>query len=198
MKKLLIALVSLFTLGNAADCTLAQQGKLDVTWKAYKTPAKAGVGGNFTSVEYKAAAPEGKNFKTIFMGSKVTIDTNSVNSKHEARDATLVKSFFKVMAGDKITGTIVNVESRKREKGKPKVGVMTVEMTMNGVTKNVPMKYSFDNGKLEANGFIDLLDFNALGALSSINKACFDLHKGKTWSDVAIGFSTNIKATCNP
>jgi len=63
---------------------------------------------------------------------------------------------------------------------------------MNGVTKTVPLKYSFSNGIFDANGVIDILDFSASKALSSINKACFALHKGKTWSDVSIGFSTKI------
>ena len=69
---------------------------------------------------------------------------------------------------------------------------------MNGTTKTVPMKYHYENGKFDATGVIDLVDFAAGEALSSINKACFDLHKGKTWSDVTIGFSTTVEATlCN-
>jgi hypothetical protein len=45
-----------------------------------------------------------------------------------------------------------------------------------------------------ATGVIDILDFSAGDALSSINKACSDLHEGKTWSDVTIGFTTKIEA----
>ena len=195
MKKLFITLVSLYTLAHAAgSCTLAPYGEFEVTWEAYKTPAKAGVGGSFKSVEYTLAAPEGKNFKTIFLGSKVSIDMKSVHTNDAARDERLVKYFFNMMGGEKIIGTIVDVKGGKREKGKPKTGIMTLELTMNGVTKNVPMKYSYFDGKLDVNGVIDVLDFNALGALTSINKACFDLHEGKTWNDVAIGFSTKIKA----
>jgi hypothetical protein len=69
---------------------------------------------------------------------------------------------------------------------------------MNGITKSVPMKYSFANGIFSAKGTIDIFDFSASKALSSINKACFDLHKGKTWNDVSIAFSTKIEASlCN-
>ena len=136
----------------------------------------------------------GKNFREIFVGSKVTIDTASVNSGHEARDNTLVASFFKKMSGSEINGEIVDIKADKTERGAPRTGVITIEITMNGVTKRVPMRYHYVKGDLKAEGTIDLADFNALGALSSINSACFDLHSGKTWSDVAISFEMKIKA----
>ena len=45
---------------------------------------------------------------------------------------------------------------------------------------------------------MQLKDWNALGALESLNKVCFDLHKGadgvsKTWEDVAIEVSTFLR-----
>ncbi len=180
------------------SCILSQDGSVSVSFKAYKTPAKVGVGGVFDSVDYKAIAPEGNNFREILVGSTVVIDTTSVNSKNEGRDKTLVKSFFKQMNDSVIKAKIVDIKSDKRMRGKPKTGVMSVAITMNGVTKNVPMSYIFDNGDLSATGNIDILDFSASKALNAINKACYDLHDGKTWSDVEIGFKTKIKfALCN-
>jgi len=205
MIKLFLSLFLIATLSSAEEmgtkkgsCILSQDGSVSVSWMAYKTPAKAGVGGMFDSVKYKAIAPEGNNFREILVGSSVVIDTSSVNSNHKSRDATLVKFFFKQMNDSKIKAKIVDIKSDKRMRGKPKTGVMSVDVTMNGVTKKVPMSYVFDNGDLSASGHIDILDFSASKALSSINKACYDLHDGKTWSDVAIGFSTKIKfALCN-
>ncbi len=200
MKKLLIVLVALVTFLNAeltapkTGCILSQQGKVVVSWKAYKTPAKIGVGGVFNEVTYTAVKAEGKNFKEILVGSSVVIDTNSVNSKNEGRDLKLVNSFFKLMGNGKINAKIVDMTSNKRVKREPRTGSITVEISMNGVTKSVPMNYTYDKGLMTSEGFIDILDFSGSDALSSINKACFDLHKGKTWSDVAIGFELNIKA----
>jgi len=57
------------------------------------------------------------------------------------------------------------------------------------------MQYTYVKEHFSANGTLDLFDFMANDALSSINKSCYDLHKGKTWNDVSIMFSTNIKAT---
>jgi hypothetical protein len=66
---------------------------------------------------------------------------------------------------------------------------------MNGKTLLIPMKYRYIKGDFQAIGTIDLFDFEGNSALASINKSCFDLHKGKTWSDVNIAFRTTIKAS---
>lgn len=201
MIKLFISLVLAFSLSLAAgemgkgkgSCILSQDGAVVVNWEAYKTPQKVGVGGVFDRVTYTAIAPEGNNFREILVGSSVVIETSSVNTKHESRDDTLVKFFFKEMSDPEIKAKIVDIKSDKRIRGKPKTGEMRVEITMNKVTKVVPMKYSFDSGELSAKGSIDLLNFSVNKALSSINEACYDLHEGKTWSDVGIGFFTKIK-----
>ena len=200
MKKLLMVMIAVTSLMYAevtlpkTGCVLSQEGVVSVGWKAYKTPTKIGVGGVFNDVVYTPAKSEGKNFKEILVGSSVVIDTNSVNSKNEGRDIKLVNSFFKIMSDEKIKAKILDIKADKREKGKPRTGVISMEIVMNSITKNVPMKYSYDEGKLRAEGFIDLFDFQASKALSAINKACFALHKGKTWNDVLISFDMNIKA----
>jgi hypothetical protein len=66
---------------------------------------------------------------------------------------------------------------------------------MNGKTLIIPMQYIYDKGQFNATGTIDLIEFTAGKSLANINKACYDLHKGKTWSDVTIGFSTTVAAT---
>ncbi len=201
MKKTLLSLFAIASLSLAGTpastgCVLVQPDSMNVTWKAYKTPAKIGVGGKFTAVKYIPASLEGKNFRELFVGSKVNIDTTKIDSGNAGRDVKLVKFFFGMMKNERIEATITDIQrTDKHVKGKPRTGTLTVEITMNGITKNVPMSYFYDKGKFDAKGTIDLMDFSAGKALSSINKACYDLHKGKTWSDVTIGFSTTVKAT---
>jgi hypothetical protein len=182
---------------SKGSCSLSQEGALSVNWKAYKTASKIGVGGAFDNVSYTAAAPSGKNFREIFVGSTVLIDEKSVNSKNEGRDQKLVAFFFEQMVGESISAKIVDINSNKPMKGEPKTGTFITEVTMNGVTKTVPLAYSYDMGVLTAKGVIDLFDFSASKALMSINKACYDLHAGKTWNDVEIGFTTTVKALCH-
>jgi hypothetical protein len=177
---------------NGGSCTLAQDGAVKVNFTAYKTASKIGVSGSFEKVTYNSKAKSGKNFREIFVGSSVNIETRSVNTKNSARDNKLVKFFFEKMIGKNITAKILDYKPNKRFKGKPKTGLFIVEVTMNGISKIVPMNYIFNKGDMRANGVIDIFDFNANKALSSINRACFDLHKGKTWNDVAIEFRTKV------
>lgn len=204
MKKLLLTIMILSTAllaeGKVAKtgCILSQEGAVTVGWKAYKTAAKLGVGGIFDDVTYTAAKKEGKNFKEILIGSSVVINTNSVNSKNEGRDKKLVASFFKLLGAETISAKILDITQTSKKRERPRKGIITTNITMNGISKDVPMNYVYDKGAMKAEGFIDLFDFQASKALTSINKACFDLHKGKTWNDVAINFSLNIKADlCN-
>jgi len=201
MNKILLSLATLLTMNYASEpvktgCVLVQPNTMQVTWKAYKTLAKKGVGGKFTAVTYTPHALEGKNFRELFVGSKVSIDLSKVDSGNPGRDETLVKSFFSVLKGKTIEGEIVDIKKTdKHEKGKPRTGTVSVKITMNEKTLTIPMQYFYNEGKFDAKGTIDLFDFTAGDALASINKSCFDLHKGKTWSDVSIGFSTTVEAT---
>jgi polyisoprenoid-binding protein YceI len=204
MNKILLSLATILTMTYATEpaatgCVLVQPNTMNVSWKAYKTLGKIGVGGKFTSVTYTPHALEGKNFKELFVGSKVSIDLSKIDTGNPGRDETLVKDFFSVMKGKTIEGEIVDIKKTdKHEKGKPRTGVVSVKLTMNEKTLTIPMKYIYNEGKFDASGTIDLFDFAANDALASINKSCFDLHKGKTWSDVSIGFSTTVEATlCN-
>ena len=204
MKKVILVIVMVLGLTSSVSassksgCVLAQKGKVTVAWTAYKTASKIGVSGTFDKVDYKRVVKSGKNFREILVGSSVNIDTSSVNSKNTGRDVKLVKFFFKQMNENTMNAKITDIKADKKLKGKARTGVVTLDVTMNGVTKSVPMKYSYDSGVFSAKGNIDIFDFSASKALSSINKACFDLHKGKTWNDVSIAFSTNIEASlCN-
>jgi len=167
---------------KSGNCEVAQEGGITVSFKAYKTPAKIGVGGIFDSVVYTPAVKVAKDASALLVGSSVSIDTASVNSKDKGRDAKLVASFFQVMSTQKITAKILEA----------KAGQFIVEVTMNGVTKNVPMSFVVEDKKVVASGTIDLFDFSANKELASINQACFEKHAGKTWSDVTIGFTTNL------
>jgi len=199
MKQILISLLAIASFSCAASstgCVLVQPKKMKVSWRGYKTPEKIGVDGEFTAVTYTPNTLEGKNFRELFVGSKVTIDTAGITTGNPERDETLVRFFFSTMSSNTIEAKILDIKrSDKHEKGKPRTGTLSVEITMNGKIRTVPMHYFYDKGKFNATGTIDLLDFAAGRSLASINKACFDLHKGKTWSDVTISFSTTVEAT---
>jgi hypothetical protein len=197
MRKQLFSIITVVSMANAGGCLLTQGDDLNVTWKAYKTFAKLGVGGEFTSINYVPNKKEGKNFKELFVGSKVSIDVSKIDTKNEGRDKTLVSMFFGKLKDNKIEGVIKDIEADKPVNGKRVYhGVVTISITMNKKSITVPMRYNYTKeGLFTATGAIDLFDFDGKEALNSINKSCYDLHKGKTWNDVTIAFSTTIKAS---
>jgi hypothetical protein len=195
MKKTILILFSLFTISHAGGCVLVQSGDMNVTWKAYKTLSKVGVSGVFTAVKYVPMAKEGANFRELLVGSTISIDATQIDTSNLSRDKTLVKMFFKQLISTTIEGKIVAMKADKRVKGKPYTGVLDVELSFNAKKMTIPMVYIYEKEQFKAKGIIDLFDFSAHEALGSINKSCYDLHKGKTWNDVNIAFSTHIKAT---
>jgi polyisoprenoid-binding protein YceI len=195
MKKLLLACATLYTLSYGGGCLLTQPKEITVGWEAYKTLGKIGVNGTFTSVDYRPASLEGKNFKELFVGATVSIDTSKLDTGNPDRDLKLVQFFFKKMTSEAIMGKIESIVADPRKKGEARTGTLTVAITMNGKTLPIPMRYRYDKGAFDAVGTIDLGDFAALPALSSINKSCYELHKGKTWRDVTISFHTTVNAT---
>jgi len=195
MRRLFLAVATLFTMAEAGGCLLVQPKEMSVDWVAYKTLAKAGVGGKFTSIEYTPNALEGKNFRELLVGSRVSIDVTHIDTGNKERDDTLVKYFFGKLSNSKIEATIKSIEADPRVKGKPRTGDITASIQFNSKSLIIPMRYHYDDGKFDAKGVIDLADFDALPALASINKSCYELHKGKTWRDVTIGFHTTIEAT---
>lgn len=197
MRKVLMMLFAVATVASASgSCALTAGKSVDVTWKAYKTPAKIGVGGHFKESVYKSEAVEAKSLSDLLVGASMVIDVSSVDSNNPERDAKLVNSFFEMMVGEDIKAKVVALQTGDVKDGDPEVGTVTIAVTMNAITKEVPMTYRYHGGKVSALGVIDIFDFQAQSALSSINKACFDLHQGKTWSDVEIGFTMPVKRDC--
>jgi polyisoprenoid-binding protein YceI len=166
-----------------AECTYYSENA-KVTWKAFKTYEKIGVGGTFNDIVFSPkSAKTVEEFLTL---SHISVQTASVNSGNAGRDATLVSSFFKVQNIDLITAKIISAKDSKAQ----------VEITMNGVTRTVPMSYIAKEGKIMGKGVIDLSDFTMLKSLQSINTTCFNLHGGKTWQDVEIGFEIPVANNC--
>ncbi|WP_194767150.1 YceI family protein [Tamlana sp. I1] len=153
-----------------------------VKFTAYKTTDKVGVGGEFTTVNFdekSGATPE-----EALNNLKFSIPVSSLftNDATNTRDAKIKTSFFGAMLDtDLITGTIKYVN-----------GSVVASVTMNGETNNLPMDVKItDERRVTLTGTMNLAEWKALDALASLNKVCFDLHKGadgvsKTWEDVAI------------
>ena len=176
MKKVIIALLLL-----NISLLAYEVENISVKFTAFKTYAKKGVNATFDDVAYQKVSAD--TIVKMLTNSHVDINTTHVNSGNKARDAKLVTSFFNIQGVKHIKAKIIDV----REK------MLIVEIQMNETTLNIPMLYTVSDSSVLANGTIDLADFMMIPSLKSINKACYDLHQGKTWQDVDISFEMDYK-----
>ena len=167
MKKILFTLVFCFSTLFSQEPTLIFE-KSEITWTAYKFTRKVGVSGSFNEVVVSASAET--QVEDVLNNLSFNIQTQSVDSKNEVRDARIYNAFFKKMKqGDNIYGEIHQVG----------YGQAIVEMTLNGISKSVPLAYTVEGLNVTMNLTIDLGDFKGGQAIQSLNKQCDGLHKGK-------------------
>jgi len=160
-----------------------------INWTGYKTTSKIPVKGEFKTVEISNSKKAPTAIEAL-NGTKFSIPVSSIFSGDETRDTKLKALFFGVMdATVSLTGTVNLMEDGKGN----------VDLSMNGVSKEVPVTYTIKDQLIEFTGTLDILnDFKAKTALESISKACEILHTGpdgisKTWSEVTIGASVSLK-----
>lgn len=174
----------LLSIYSSADCIEYVQDSIEVSWTAFKTPEKVGVGGSFP--DYKLSGiTKGNSLKDILTGTSIEINSLKPHTKNSARDKKIAKFFFSSKSSlAKTTANITKVSSKK----------LTMSLNFGGKKRDVPMNYEFVDNTLKANGVIDVLDFDLSAGLKAINKACYALHQGKTWSDVNIALVAKFKS----
>ena len=160
-----------------------------VKWTAYKTTEKKPVGGVFKILNFdnkKGATPQEALNNLSF---SIPVSSVFTNDATNTRDAKIITSFFGAMLDTEILKGTIKVNNN----------AYVASITMNGVTKDLPLTVSItEERRVSMTGTMNLNDWNALGALESLNKVCFDLHKGpdgvsKTWEDVAIEVNTFLR-----
>lgn len=188
MRFFILALIS-FQIAQAKNCLLTPDTtKTKLTWTAYKTPEKVGVDGSFDSISYKFSN-KANSIEKLIEQTTFTIATETTNSGNPARDKKLVDFFFNELVSDKlIKGKFKSINKKKK--------TVLAQTTFNGKTKNILLSYQFENNILLLKGKMDVLDFALNKQLEAINKACFDLHKGKTWSEVALSIEVPVNSAC--
>lgn len=70
---------------------------------------------------------------------------------------------------------------------------LVLDITMNQVTKQVPMMYEIASDKIIAKGTIDILDYNMENSFMAFAKKCATFHENKSFSDVDIEFTIPYK-----
>ena len=166
----------------AASCYSYDKNGIDIKWTAFKTPKKVGVNGKLPHYTLEGKK-KGSSVADLLKGQKIEIALDKVESGDKGRDIKIVKFFFNDLAGD--SKMMVTVKDVSKD-------IITMELMLNGKKKEIPLTYKMDGMKLVATGHMDILDFGMSKQLSAINKACYALHEGKTWSDVSLTLETTL------
>ena len=159
-----------------------------VSWTAYKTTSKIPVSGIFKEVLIESENSGATIYKALD-GLKFSLPVNSVFSQSALRDGQIMKFFFgKMLNTSKILGTINLTDNSS--------GI--VQITMNGVTKKLPIKLNISGELVTIEAVMDLNNWEAQAALEALDDACEDLHTGPdgetvTWSDVKINVTSKVK-----
>jgi len=159
------------------------ESSIKMNWVAFKTTDKVAVKGEFTSV--KLSKTSGTDAKDFLNGLEFSIPVSSIFSNNEERDGKLQKFFFGLMKDTELLSGSITATSNSE-------GI--IHLNMNGITHDLPIMIKTKDKKTMLKGFLDLENWETQTAIESLNKACFDLHKGddgisKTWNLVNINIS---------
>ncbi len=163
---------------------------INIQWTGYKTNKKIPVKGIFKEVEILEITPA-LNPSEVIKNLKFRIPVKSIYSKDSIRDFKLTKFLFGTM---KNTNTINGDISLNND------GKGYVDLSMNGLTKNIPVSYQVNGESIKIEANIDLNNWQAQSALTALNDVCSEKHKGDdgvsvTWSEVNI--QVEVKTTKN-
>lgn len=155
--------------------------KSNVEWMGYKTTERVGVPGHFDVVLVKNVNEEGKTPQEVLEGADIIALVSSLNTDMIVRDEKLKDILF---------GNMINTKEIKGQLHF-KEGKTFLKLTLNNTSKEYEVQSSFENNVFTIEVDVDLMHFNANKALTALNNACLDLHKGadgvsKTWSEVHI------------
>lgn len=161
-------------------------------WTAYKTSSKLPVKGSFNEITVNGG-DAADDAKAVIESLSFSMKTATVETNDEARNKKIADSFFGVMeATGEITGKVKSLGDD---------GKATIEVKMNNVAIDVVGEYTLDDGKFDFNATIDVAQWNAMAAVEALSKVCEAKHTGddgvlKTWSEVALSFSTQLSSDC--
>lgn len=150
-------------------------------WTAYKTSDRVPVKGTFNKVQIVNRV-KGEDAKGALDGLGFEIPVSSIMTNDTIRDGKLQRFFFAVMDNSLTLKGDFKVESE---------GSGKLNLSMNGMSRELPFTYQVDQDTIRLDATMDLNDWGAQTALESLNEACKELHTGpdgvsKTWNDVAL------------
>lgn len=159
-----------------------------VKWTAYKTSDKVAVKGKFNTINV-TNSKKATNVEEALNGILFSIPVSSIFSNETTRDSKLKEFFFGAMKNTEFISGTFDIKDKGSQ----------VNITMNGISKSIPIELNIDGQKVTFTNTLNLNDWELNPAIVSINKACEILHKGpdgisKTWDEIDITAVIYLKA----
>lgn len=162
-----------------------------ISWTAFKLTEKVGVTGYFDQASVIAKENQTDMF-AVLNGATFEIPVSSLNSQDPVRDGKLKNSFFGNMTETEyITGVVNSISANEA----------SINMNMNGHSKDVNGNVIVDGEKITVTATIDILDWDGQVPMDSLSLVCAEKHTGpdginKLWSTVEVAVSTTLVKTC--
>lgn len=127
MLKIIFIMVFVISMLNASDskskggCELAQIGDVQLSLVNV---------GDFNAVTYKAISSSGKNFRTILVGSVMSIESKNIKAE------------------------IIDIKADKRVRKQPRTGIITLKLNYNGYIQKIKMRYRYFKEQFSAKGIL--------------------------------------------
>ena len=182
MKNILLS--SILSIGLLSSLNAYElNGDLGVKWTGFKTEKRAPVSGTFNDIKLDIKASD--DLAIFLKSSMVSIETASFESKNPGRNLSITSTLFSLASSKTIKGIISEVDTAKQR--------LILDVTMNENTNKIPMVYKIIDGKIVANGSIDILDFDMESSYMKFAAKCAALHENQSFSDVNIEFTIPYK-----
>lgn len=164
----------------------------DLNWTAYKTNAKVGVGGTFNDVTFDAG--EFEDMESALTSIEFEINTASVESNDDDRNAKIAEHFFGTINTPTISGKLTSVDMESE--------TAVVTIMMNGISFDVNGDFSLEGEDFSFKADIDVEKWNGVAGIDALNRVCEDLHTGDDgvsvlWQNVDISFAGSLNKSCD-
>jgi hypothetical protein len=155
-----------------------------VSFTSYKTTEKTPVGGKFTKIDI-TSSNSGDTVFEVLNGTTFSIPVSSLftNDATGTRDPKILQFFFGAMTNTEFITGVFHVSDND---------TCAIDVTLNGETSSISLTPEMvSDTEYLFKGTMELENWKALNAVSSLNEACKVLHTGadgvtKTWSEVAV------------
>ncbi|MCT7613196.1 YceI family protein [Aliarcobacter butzleri] len=181
-KRILLSILVTFGLISSLNA-YELNGNLGVKWTGFKLASKVGVSGTFNKIDLEITKSE--TLTEFLKSAKVKIESKSLESKDPVRNLNITSTLFSLANTEFIKGSISSVDEINK--------TLVLDVTMNKVTKTIPMSYEIENGNITVKGSIDILDFDMKSSYLAFTQKCSTLHENKSYSDVNIEFTIPFK-----